>query len=492
MDIQLSDHFTYKKLLKFAWPPISSMVFTSIYGIVDGYFVSNYVGETPFASLNLVMPFLMLLAGVGFMFGAGGSALVGFYLGMEEKEKANRYFSLVVYSAIVVGTILSIAGYIASPQISEILGADANMMPYCILYLRINMLGNIFFTVQQLFQTFLITAEKPKLGFRITIIAGVTNMILDFLLVGVLGCGLAGAAWATVISQGVGGIIPLFLFIFKKDWLIHLGKTRFEWKIIWKTCSNGISEFLSNVSSSIVGFLFNLQLMKYAGEDGVSAYGVIMYVTFIFVAIYIGYNMGVAPVVSFHQGAGNKDELKSLYRKSLTIMFVTNITMFAISELLAMPMAKLFVGYRPELCEMTANGLRIYSVAFLIMGFNFFGSSFFTALNNGVVSAVISVARTLVLQIIAIYLLPMIFGTNGLWGVVIFVDTIGFIITLIFLISMGNRYGYRTRNENSKKPRLKYIILILIICLGLFGGFCFFHFAWVATHTTNQTIDVGE
>lgn len=442
MDIQLSDHFTYKKLLKFAWPPISSMVFTSIYGIVDGYFVSNYVGSTPFASLNLVMPFLMLLAGVGFMFGAGGSALVGFYLGMEEKEKANRYFSLVVYTAIAVGTVLSVIGYCLSPQISKLLGASEAMMPFCILYLRINMLGNIFFTVQQLFQTFLITAEKPKLGFRITLIAGCTNMVLDFLLVGVFGFGLAGAAWATVISQGVGGVIPLVMFIVRKDWLIHLGKTRIEWKVIWKTCSNGVSEFLSNVSSSIVGFLFNLQLMKYAGENGVSAYGVIMYVTFIFVAIYIGYNMGVAPVISFHQGAGNKDELKSLYRKSMTIISITNLSMFAFSELLAMPMAKLFVGYEPTLCEMTVRGLRIFSIAFLVMGFNFFGSAFFTALNNGVVSAVISVSRTLVLQIIAIYLLPALFGTDGLWSVVIFVDGIGCIITFAFLIAKGRKYGY--------------------------------------------------
>lgn len=443
MDIQLSDHFTYKKLIKFSLPPISSMIFTSLYGIVDGYFVSNYAGETPFASLNLVMPFIMLLAGVGFMFGAGGSALVGFHLGMKENDKANRYFSLIVYTSIAVGAILSIIGYFLSPQISKAMGASDDMLPYCILYLRINMLGNVFFTAQQLFQTFLIAAEKPKLGFRITLIAGFTNMILDWLFVGVLGFGLRGAAWATVIGQGVGGAIPLFLFILKKDWIIRLGKTKFEPKVIMKTCGNGISEFLSNVSASIVGFLYNLQLMKYAGENGVSAYGVIMYVSFIFVAIYIGYNMGVAPVISYHDGARNKEELKSLYKKSLTLLLITNISMFAVSEILAMPLAKLFVGYDKNLCEMTVLGLRIFSVAFLVMGFNIFGSAFFTALNNGTVSAIMSVSRTLVIELIALYVLPYIFGTNGLWGVVIAVDGIGFIITVIFFLSFGKKYGYR-------------------------------------------------
>lgn len=443
MKIQLSDHFTYKKLLRFAWPPISSMVFTSLYGIVDGYFVSNYAGETPFASLNLVMPFLMLLAGVGFMFGAGGSALVGYYLGMKENEKANRYFSLIVYTTVVVGCILSVIGYFIAPWVSKIFGANEDMMPYCILYIRINMFGNIFFMIQQLFQTFLITAEKPALGFRITLIAGCTNMFLDWLFVGVFKLGLAGAAWATSASQAVGGLIPFILFIVKKDWLIHLGKTKFEPRVLVKTCSNGISEFLSNVSASIVGFLYNLQLMKYAGENGVSAYGVIMYVSFIFVAIYIGYNMGVSPVISFHDGAGNKDELKSLYKKSLTILFITNIAMFAVAEITAYPLARLFVGYDDFLCEMTVTGLRIYSIAFIVMGFNIFGSAFFTALNDGKVSAVLSVSRTLVFEIIAIYILPMIFGTNGLWGVVIAVDGVGFIMTYIFFRTFGKKYGYR-------------------------------------------------
>lgn len=442
MNIQLSDHFTYKKLILFALAPISSMIFTSLYGIVDGYFVSNYAGSTPFASLNLVMPFIMLIGGVGFMFGSGGSALVALHLGMNEKEKANRYFSMIVYTMIAVGIVLGIFGFLVAPFVVKLLGATAEMTPYCILYLRINMAGIVFFMIQQLFQTFLITAERPKLGFRITLIAGCSNMFLDWFLVGFLKLGLAGAAWATVMSQVIGGGIPLVLFFIKKDWVIHLGKTSFEIKVILKACGNGISEFLSNISMSIVGFLYNLQLLKYAGENGVSAYGVIMYVSFIFVAIYIGYTMGMSPVVSFHDGAGNKTELKNLYSKSLRIITAANLAMFILAELTSGMLAKLFVGYDAELYELTVRGLRIYSVAFLLMGFNIFSSAFFTALNNGKISAILSVSRTLVFELIMIYLLPAIFGVNGLWAVVIAVEGLGLVLSFWFLIRYGKKYGY--------------------------------------------------
>lgn len=443
MNIQLSDHFTYKKLLLFALPSISSMIFTSLYGIVDGFFVSNYAGSTCFASLNLVMPFIMLMSGVGFMFGSGGSALVALHLGMDEKEKANRYFSMIVYTAFITGVILGIIGYILAPGVSKVLGATEDMLPYCILYLRINMIGVPCFMLQQMFQTFLITAEHPKLGFRITLIAGCTNMFLDWLLVGCLGLGLGGAAFATVFSQAIGGAIPLVLFFTKKDWIIHLGKTRFEISVILRACGNGISEFLSNISASIVGFLYNLQLLKYAGENGVSAYGVIMYVSFIFVAIYIGYTMGMAPIVSFNDGAKNTDELKSIYRKSLRIILTANVAMFTLAELTAIPLAKLFVGYDASLYGMTAKGLRIYSVAFLMMGLNIFGSAFFTALNNGQISAVLSVTRTLVVELIMIYLLPYLFGVDGLWAVVIAVEGVAVILTITFLKLKGKQYGYK-------------------------------------------------
>ncbi len=440
--IQLSDHFTFSKLFRFTIAPIITMVFTSIYSVVDGYFVSNYVGSVGFASLNLVYPALMMLSAVGFMFGSGGSALVSMTLGAEKKEKANEYFSLLVYVVIALGLLLSAILYYFSPNISLLLGASEEMLPYCVLYLRINLFGMIFFMLQNMFQTFLIVAEKPKLGLIVTLIAGINNMVLDFVLVGVFKFGLAGAAWATVISQMLGGLIPLFYFCSKKATVIHLGKTKFEIDPIWKASSNGVSEFLSNISASFIGMLYNLQLLKYAGENGVSAYGVIMYVSFIFVAIFIGYTMGISPIVGYHYGANNQNELKNVFRKSLIIILIANITMTLLAEGSRYFLVDLFVGYDQELFDLTLRGMQIYSLSFLMLGFNIFASAFFTALNNGKISAILSVSRTLVFQIIMIYLLPYLFGVDGLWYVVIGVEGLGLCMSFFFLHYFKNDYGY--------------------------------------------------
>lgn len=440
--IQLSDHFTFKKLFRFVIAPICTMIFTSIYGIVDGFFVSNYVGNTAFASLNLVMPYIMMVASVGFMFGTGGNALVSLHLGLDEKQKAKEYFSLIVYTLIGIGVVLAVVSIFLAPGISKLLGASEAMLPYCVLYLRINMIGIVFFMLQNLFQSFLITAEKPRIGFAITLIAGCTNMLLDWILVGICSLGIAGAAWATVTSQIVGGIVPFVYFVVSKSSILKLTGTKFEVKVIAKTCGNGVSEFLSNVSASIVGFLYNLQLMRYVGENGVSAYGVIMYVSFVFVAIYIGYSMGVAPIIGFNYGSGNKSELQNIFRKSVGILTITNILMFVLAESLTVPMAKIFVGYNKALNELTIRGMRIYSIAFLVMGFNIFASAFFTALSNGRVSAILSVTRTLILQLIMIYLLPMLLDVDGLWAVVIAVEGISLIVTIYYILKNRKNYGY--------------------------------------------------
>lgn len=440
--IQLSDHFTYKKLFRFVIAPICTMLFTSIYGIVDGFFVSNYVGNTAFASLNLVMPYIMMIASVGFMFGSGGNALVSLHLGLGKKQKANEYFSLIVYTLIGIGAVLAVFSFFFAPGISKLLGASEAMLPYCVLYLRINMIGVVFFMLQNLFQNFLITAEKPRTGFAITLIAGCTNMLLDWILVGICDFGIAGAAWATVTSQIVGGTVPFIYFVVSKSAILKLTGTRFDARVIGKTCGNGVSEFLSNLSASIVGFLYNLQLMHYVGENGVSAYGVIMYVSFVFVAIYIGYSMGVAPIIGFNYGAGNKTELQNIFRKSVVVLTITNITMFVMAEVLTVPMAKIFVGYNQELNELTVRGMRIYSVAFLVMGFNVFASAFFTALSNGKISAILSVTRTLILQLVMIYVLPLLFDVDGLWAVVIAVEGISLIVTVYYILKNQRTYGY--------------------------------------------------
>jgi putative MATE family efflux protein len=440
--IQLSDHFTYGRLLRFTMPSILMMIFSSIYGVVDGYFVSNYVGALPFASLNLAMPFIMILAAIGFMFGSGGTALVSMELGMGHKERANEIFSLIIYALIVLGTILSVIGYVFAAPALRLLGATDEMLPLAVLYTRINMVGQVAFMLQYLFQSFLVTAERPKMGLAVTIAAGVTNMFLDWLFVGVLGYGLAGAAWATVASQTVGGLIPLLYFILPNHTKLRIGKTHMDWKALLKVCTNGSSELLSNAASSLVGMLYNHQLLVYAGADGVAAYGVIMYVNYIFVGIYFGYTVGIAPVIGYHYGARHRDELKNIFRKSMTMILTAAVTLTVLAKLSAGLLVHIFVSYDAGLMEMTVHGFQIYSTAFLFMGFNIFGSGFFTALNNGLLSAVLSFMRTVVLQVSSILILPLLFGLDGLWSVIVVSDSLCLILTAFLLVRNRRRYGY--------------------------------------------------
>ena len=415
MNIQLSDHFTYKRLFRFTIPSIFMMIFTSIYSIVDGIFTSNFAGKEAFAGLNLIMPGIMLFSGLGFMIGSGGSALVARFLGEKNKRRANEVFSFLIYATIVAGILLSIAGWFVIPSFARILGAEGELLRYSVLYARTLCPALTSFMLQSVFQAFFIAAEKPHLGLRLTLVAGCTNMILDALFVGLFKWGIVGAALATDIANSIGGLVPLVYFFAKKDSVLHLGKAKWEGKALLKTLSNGSSELLNSISSSIVGMLYNAQLLKYAGVDGVAAYGVIMYVGFVFAAIFIGYSMGVAPVVSYNYGAENSGELKNLFKKSLTVIFATSLVMLIASEFLAGILASVFTGYDKELFSLTKSAFRIYSLGFLLCGTNIFGSSFFTALNNGIVSAFLSVLRTLVFQVSFILLLPVLLGTAGIW-----------------------------------------------------------------------------
>lgn len=442
MRIQLSDHFTYKKLLRFVLPSIIMMVFTSIYGVVDGLCVSNFVGKTPFAAINLIMPFVMIFGGIGFMFGTGGSALVAKTLGEKQPEKANRYFTMMVWVTLIVGIIISIIGVVFMRPISVLLGADEAMLEDCVIYGRIIIAFNTAFMLQNLFQSFLIAAEKPRLGLVATLAAGCTNMILDVLFVGVFRFGVAGAAIATGISQCVGGIIPLIYFIRPNDSLLHLTGARLEWRPILAASANGSSELVSNITASIVGMLYNFQLLEYAGQDGVAAYGVLMYVEFIFVAIFVGYSIGSAPIISYHYGAENHAELKNMLHKSLLLMLGGGILMLVAAQVLAGPLAHLFVGYDKVLFDMTVHGFRIFSVFVLFVGFNIFASSFFTALNNGGVSAAISFLRTFVFKFSAVLLMPMLFDLDGIWWATVVAEVLAFIISAVFILCKRQKYHY--------------------------------------------------
>lgn len=442
MKIGLSEHFTYSKLIKFTLPTIIMMIFTSIYGVVGGLFVSNVVGSDAFAAVNLIMPALMVLGTVGFMIGTGGSAIVSKTLGEGDKEKANRYFSMLIYLIIILGVILTVIGIICIRPTSILLGAKGTMINDCVLYGTTLLVALIPFLLQNCFQSFLVVAEKPTMGLIMSIISGVLNIVLDFLFIYVLKMGIFGAALATAISQTIGGCVPFIYFIRENKSLLRLVKTKFELSPILKACSNGSSEMVTNLSMSVVNMLYNFQLIKYAGTNGVVAYGIIMYVGFLFSGTYIGYSIGTAPIIGYHYGAENIEELKSLLKKSLRLLGITAIVMTVLSEILAPLLASIFVSYDKELLKMTVLAIRLFSLSYLISEINIFASSFFTALNNGFVSAVISFLRTLLFQIAMIFLLPRFLGLNGIWLSVVVAEVLSLIVSIIFLLRNKQKYQY--------------------------------------------------
>ena len=441
-NIRLSDHFTYGKLLCFTLPSMVMMVFTSIYGVVDGYFVSNYTGKTPFAAVNLIMPFLMILGGVGFMFGTGGGALIAKTMGEGKAEKADKLFSMTVFASILCGLVLTAVGLLFLRPFARLMGAEGELLENSLLYGTINLIALPFYILQYEFQCLFATAEKPKLGLYVTVASGVANMVLDWLLVAVLPFGLAGAAAATAASQFIGGVFPLVYFARKNSSRLHLTRCRLELRPLGRICANGSSELMSNISMSLVSMLYNVQLMQYAGEDGIAAYGVLMYVSMIFQAIFIGYSVGTAPIVSYHYGAQNREELKSLLRKAIFIVAIAALCMFAAGELLAAPLSRLFVAYDEELLQMTTHAFAIFSFSFLFSGFAINGSSFFTALNDGLTSALISFLRTLVFQVAAVLLFPLLWGLDGIWFSIVAAEIMAVLATIFFLLKKQKKYGY--------------------------------------------------
>lgn len=442
MDIQISDHFSSKRLIRFVLPSIIMMVFTSVYGVVDGFFVSNYAGKVAFAGVNLVMPFIMILGTFGFMIGTGGSALVGKTLGEGDRKKANEIFSFLVMSVIVLGVIVTIVAEIFLKRVVVSLGADSEMLPYCVAYARIGLCTVTFFMLQNIFQSFLITAGKPKIGLAVTVSAGVCNMVLDVFFVGLFKWGVAGASLATSFSELIGGGVPLAYFLLNRSSDLRIIKPTMELKALLKACTNGASELMTNVSMSLVNMLYNIQLMKYFGQNGVAAYGMIMYVNFAFIASFIGYSIGVAPIISFNFGAKNHKELQNIFKKSLVVLVSMSVIITALAMTLSHPLAHLFVGYDNELYSLAIRAFRLFSISFLLAGLNIFASDFFTALNNGVVSACISFSRVLLFQVIAIFVLPSMFGSSAIWLSMAMSEIASLVVVIIFVITNRRKYKY--------------------------------------------------
>ncbi len=442
MTNEFSGSFKVRRLLKYALPSIIMMVFTSIYGVVDGFFVSNFAGKTPFAAVNLIMPFLMILGCVGFMFGTGGSALIAKTLGQGDSKKANEIFTFIVVACFVSGIILAAVGFITLPTVAKLMKAEGRLYDDALLYSRIILAALPFYVLQYEFQCLFACAGKPKLGLYITVAAGVANMILDALFVAVFPWGIAGAAAATAVSQLIGGIVPIIYFARKNTSLLGFCRFKFDGKVLLKTCTNGSSELMSNISMSLVGMLYNLQLMKYLGENGIAAYGVLMYVSMIFQAVFLGYSVGTAPIVGYKYGEDDRAELHSLLKKSVAVIAVFAVLMFAAGELLANPLSALFVGYDKELMDITVHAFREFSLSFLFSGFAIYGSAFFTALNDGLTSALISFLRTLVFQIAAVILFPLILGVDGIWISIVAAEVMAVAVTLLFLAGKRKKYGY--------------------------------------------------
>ena len=440
--IQLSEHFTYPKLLRFTLPSIVMLVFSSIYGVVDGFFVSNFVGKTAFTAVNFILPVLMILGAVGFMFGTGGGALIAKTMGEGNDRRANELFSLMVYTSMGCGVVLAGVGLLVLRPLAQALGAEGEMLRDCLTYGSILLPAIPAYVLQYEFQCLCVTAEKPHLGLAVTVASGVTNMVLDALFVAVLPFGLPGAAAATALSQCVGGLLPLLYFARNRGGRLHLGRARWDGGALLKACANGSSELMSNISMSLVSMLYNVQLLRYAGEDGIAAYGVLMYVSMIFQAMFIGYSVGAAPVISFHYGAGHHSELRGLLRKSGTIVTAFAVAMFAGARLLSAPLSGFFVGYDTALLDLTRHAFAVFSFSFLFSGYAIFGSSFFTALNNGLISAAISFLRTLVFQVLCVLVFPLFWQVDGIWASLVAAEIMAVCVTLLFLQAKQKTYRY--------------------------------------------------
>lgn len=442
MPIKLSDHFTYRKLLRFTLPSIIMMVISSVYSVVDGLFVSNLIGDLALSSVNIVFPVAMIVGSFGFMLGTGGSAIVARTMGEGDQEQANRYFSMIILAVVLLGLVLSTFCVIYTEPIARFAGASDALIGDCIVYGRILLAGSVPFMLQTSFQSFFVVAEKPQMGLALSIAAGVTNMVLDYVLIAVCGLGIAGAAIATVLGYCVGGVLPLLYFLHPKRKGMRLTRTRFYGKQLLHACANGSSELLSNISSSVVGILYNLQLMRLIGEAGVAAYSVMMYVDFVFIAAFLGFSIGSAPIVSYHYGAANQTELKNVFRKSMVVILCTSLAMVVLSELLSRPLSSAFVGYNAELLDMTVHGFRLFALCYLFAGINIYASSFFTALCNGALSALISFLRSLLLRGGMVLLMPLLFDLDGIWAAVTVAEGLAAIISVGLLYAMRKRYQY--------------------------------------------------
>lgn len=441
MSYTIAKKFNLLSLLKFTVPAIIMMLFMSLYTIVDGIFISRFIGTTALSGLNIVYPFISFIHAVAIMFAAGGSAIIAIKMGEGKNDEARSAFSLIVYTGIFLGICISILGNVFIHEIIRFLGASPVLERYSYDYLKIIISFTPFFILQILFQTFFITAGKPELGLRMTIVSGITNAVLDYIFMKTFGMGMAGAALATVSGYFIIAMFGIVYFLKKRNNLYFV-KVKMKWEIIKDSCINGSSEMVTDISSGVVTFLFNIVMMKYMGEKGVAAITIILYSQFVFIAVYLGFSMGTAPIISYNYGNQNKAQLKRIFKICSKLIMSSSIGVFILSLIFARYIVGFFAPEGTEVYAIAKKGFSLFAIGYLFAGYNIFSSSLFTALSNGKISAIISFMRTLVFIVLGIFFLPMVFKVNGIWLAVPFAEILSILVSMYFIKRERNNYGY--------------------------------------------------
>ncbi len=430
----------WSKTLKFAVPSIAMMMFISTYSLVDGAFVSNFVGTDALASINILMPLASLLTGMGFMFATGGSAYVANLLGKGEAERANRSFSEIALVSLLISSALAVFGFAFMDPLVGLMGADETLSAGSAEYGRAYIAFAPFVFLQFVLIQFLIVAERPGMSFALSVAGGLTNLVLDWLFICVFGMGLTGAAIASGIGSAVPSLVCIALF-FRGRMSLRFSSPSRDPSVIVSVCSNGMSEMASELAGGLVVLCYNTVMMRYMGPDGVSAITIVSYAHFLALAAAIGYSNGVAPVMSYDYGKGDRPAMGELFRISMAFIGCLSVVTFAIMEIFASNIAEFFAG-DSSVTDIMVSGAAIYSIGFLFMCVNVYASSLFTSLSNGRVSAAISVIRSVVLLVPLILLLPEAFGIDAIWFALPLTEFLTACVSVAFILRLGGMYGY--------------------------------------------------
>ncbi len=442
MNTTISQKFTLTSLLKFALPTTIMMVVLSIYTLVDGVFVSNFVGELAFSAINIIFPFISLIFALGIMAATGGNALVANNLGQGDDEKARENFTLIVIFATGLGLLLMMVGIVFNKEIARLLGATPLIEEYARDYLS-TLAPFIPLAIWMGFsQILFVTIGKPTLGLIATLVGGITNIIFDYLFIVVMNMGIKGAALGTGLGYSLPGLFFIYYFLFHRKNSLYFVKPRWRARVLLKTFTNGSSEFVANLATSITTFMFNLIILDLAGEQGVAAIGIILYAQFLLMSAFLGYAQGVAPIFSYAYGARDHLQLKKVFSISIRVIILFSLAIASFSYFASSSIVGIFVERQSQVFSLAKNGFSVFSLSFLFMGVNIFSSSLFTAFSNGKISASISFLRTLVFILGYLLFLPRFLGLPGVWLAIPLAEFTTMFFSISYLTIQRKKYHY--------------------------------------------------